>query len=249
MYDQPGVRVPVVFPGQGEGNEDPIAHGAAAVIDNKVGFLAKTEQIDRFTRPDSSEATDIQPGEGCEIFIGGVHRLALTGALAGAVAGDKLYIDADNNVLVAPGEAEGASNEVQKVTVKAKKGNFTLEFDGEKTGNIKFNATAKEVQEALELIDSIDPGDVVAAGGPGDEGGTTPYTCTFGGQYADEDVPALIAAKGTLEEPGEVTVTTTKAGAAGAGVFPLGVIDKVDTAPTPDVAYVNTNALASFITV
>lgn len=249
MYDQPGVRVPVTFPGQGEGNEDPIAHGAPAVVEGKIGFLAKTAQIDRFTRPDSSEATDIQPDEGCEIFIGGVHRLALSGGIAGAVAGDKLYIDADNNVLVDPGEAEGATNEVQKVTVKAKKGNFTLNLDGEVTGNIKFNATAKEVQEALEALPSIDAGDVVVTGGPGDETGSTPYVVTFGGNWADENVPALVAAKGTTEEPGEVTVTTTTAGAAGSGVFPLGVIDKVDTAPTPDVAYVNTNALASFITV
>lgn len=249
MYDQPGVRVPVTFPGQGVEDKDPIAHGAPAVVEGKVGFLAKTKQLDRFDRPDSTEALDIQPDELCELFLGGVHRLSLAGALAGAAAGDKLYIDAANNVLRDPGEAEGASNEVQKVTVKGKKGNFTLTFDGEKTANIKFNATAKEVQEALEAVDSIDPGDVVVTGGPGDEGGTKPYVFTFGGQYADEDVPALVADKGTVEEPGEVTVTTTTAGAAGSGVFPLGVIDKVDTAPTPDLAYVNTNALASFITV
>lgn len=146
MYDQPGIRVPVTFPGQGVGNADPIDHGAPAVVEGKVGFLAKTAQIDRFTRPDSSEATQIQPGEGCEIFVGGVHKLALAGALAGAEVGDKLFIDP-------------ATNEV---------------VDEEK---------AKEMSEA---------------------------------------------------EPAEPA-------------HPLGIVDRIDTAPTPDVAYVNTNALHTFV--
>lgn len=243
MYDQPGSRVPVV-----NDTGSAIPNGAPAVLQGHVGFVEKNQQLDRWVKPGSEEATHVMDEEPCVIFVTDVHALALAGGLSGAAVGDKLYIDsADQTVHLTPA-GTGAKNEVQKVTVKAKKGNFTLNFDGEVTGNIKFNATAKEVQEALEGLSNIDPGDVVVAGGPGDEAGSTPYTVTFGGQYADEDVPALVGTDVTLEEPGEITVTTTTAGVA-AGVLPLGIIDRIDTATTPDTAYVNQSDLKPFLTV
>lgn len=146
MYDQPGVRVPVTFPGGGAENKDPIAHGAAAVLEGKVGFLAKTAQIGRYVDPTASEATEIQPEEDCELFLGGVHPLELAGALEAAKVGDKLFIDPETNTVV---------------------------------------TEAKAIEMAAE-------------------------------------------------EPAEPT-------------HPLGVIDRIDTAPATDVAYVNTNALHTFI--
>jgi hypothetical protein len=248
MYDQPGVRVPVTFPGQGVEAKDPIAHGAPAVVEGKVGFLAFNKQLGRFVDPTSDEATFIQPGDGCEIFIGGTHRLALAGPLAGAAVGDKLYITAENEVL--RNVEDAGTNEKQSVKVDGTGGTHRLEFDGELTDKLAPALTAAELLAEMEELGNIQPGDLEITGGPGGAGGTTPYIFIFKGQYEDTDVPVLISVEEELTGGGAaVTITTTVAGVAGAAVFPLGVIDKVDTAPTPDLAYVNTNALASFITV
>jgi hypothetical protein len=61
---------------------------------------------------------------------------------------------------------------------------FTLTFEGRTTGHINYGAaSAAAVRTALEGLSNINSGDVVVEG---DEGG--PYTVTFQGQYANEDV-------------------------------------------------------------
>lgn len=45
-------------------------------------------------------------------------------------------------------------------------GTFTLTFGGQTTAAIAYNATAAQVQAALELLSSIGTGGVVCAGGP-----------------------------------------------------------------------------------
>lgn len=101
------------------------------------------------------------------------------------------------------------ADEVQKVTLAGVGSGktFSLEFDGAKTATIKGNgeATAAEVQAKLEALPNIDPGDVAVTGATGG-----PFTITFGGQYADEDVPQMV---GTATE-GTATVTTLTAGVA-----------------------------------
>lgn len=62
-----------------------------------------------------------------------------------------------------------------KVTVNATAGNWTITYSGQTTGNIAYNATASTVQTALEALSNLDAGDVLVTGGPGDNGGTTPY--------------------------------------------------------------------------
>lgn len=105
-----------------------------------------------------------------------------------------------------------AFNEQQLVTltgVGAGK-TFTLKYDGVSTGNLGNAATAAEVQAALEGVAGIDPGDVTVTGANGG-----PYTVTFTGNLAGQDVPQL---SGTATE-GTVTVTTVQAG----GPNPLAV--------------------------
>lgn len=240
MYDQPGSRVPVV-----NDTGDALANGAPAYIQGHVGFVEKNTQLDRWVKPGSEEATHVMPDEECVLFVTDVHELALAGGLSGAGLGDKLYIDPADNTVHLTALGTGAKNEVQKVTVKAKKGNFTLEFDGEVTDELKFNATAEEVEVALEALSNIDQ--VTVTGGPGNETGSTPYSITFGGEHADENVSTLVATDVTLDEPGEITVATTTAGVE-AGVLPLGIIDDIDTARTPDVALVNLSDLKPFLT-
>lgn len=97
-------------------------------------------------------------------------------------------------------------DEVQKITIKAKKGNWKAGFDGSSTGNLAFNISAAELQAALEGLPGIDPGDIVVTGGPGDETGTKPYVITFEnpgnmGQITATDV--------SLEEGGDAAEAVT----------------------------------------
>jgi hypothetical protein len=108
----------------------------------------------------------------------------------------------------------GAStSEGQTVTITGTPtgGTYTLTFDSETTAAIAFNATAAAVQAALEALSNVEPGDVVAAGGP--HPGTA-VTVTFGGNYLGENVPQMTAASGSLTggTTPTVTVTTTTAG-------------------------------------
>jgi hypothetical protein len=83
-------------------------------------------------------------------------------------------------------------------------GTFTLTFEGETTAPIDFDATAGDVQAALEALGAIEPGDVEATGGPLPGAAVT---LTFGGQYAGEDIP-------------QVTATSSLTGGTTPGVTP-----------------------------
>lgn len=104
------------------------------------------------------------------------------------------------------------TNEIQSlVATGGTAGDFTLTFDGETTAAIAYNANAAAVQAALEGLSNINPGDVVCAGGPLPG---TAVTITFGGQYADTDVPTLVVADNVTN--GDATITTPTQG-EGAG--------------------------------
>jgi hypothetical protein len=84
--------------------------------------------------------------------------------------------------------SEVRSNEVETIQVNATGGTFTITYGGETTAPINYNASAKKVQEALEALPILKPGDITVTGGPGGEGGGTPYTLTFGGGLAKQAV-------------------------------------------------------------
>jgi hypothetical protein len=111
----------------------------------------------------------------------------------------------------------GGVNEVQSlVATGGTAGTFTLTFIGQTTAPIAFDATAAEVQAALEALSNVNPGDIVAAGGPLP---ATPVTLTFGGQYAGQDVPALVVADSVTD--GDAVITTTTPGVAASEVVEL----------------------------
>lgn len=123
--------------------------------------------------------------------------------------GDVLTVDVDQT-------GTAPTNETQTLTVNATGGNFTVSFDGATTANISGVATAAAVQTALLLLSTLNAGDVVVTGGPGDSGGTTPYTLTFGGRYAGTDVPLATAANVNLSGGGTTAaITAGIAGSAG----------------------------------
>lgn len=86
---------------------------------------------------------------------------------------------------------------------------FTITFDGDTTASIDDDATAAQVQAALEALDSVGEGNVVVTGGPL---ATGPFTVKFVGDLANKNVPAMTTTPtgGT----GTVTVATTTAGGA-----------------------------------
>lgn len=110
-------------------------------------------------------------------------------------------------------------NEVQTVTLNGvTDGTFKLIFDGHPTDGIAFDASAEDVQDALEALDNIAPGDVRVTGSDGG-----PWTIEFAGQYATYDVPVLEADTTDLGgEEREATIFVVVAGTA-----PLNEIQRV----------------------
>lgn len=107
----------------------------------------------------------------------------------------------DGSVFIAPLTADGITsitegtptNEIQTVTITGTPtgGTFTLTFSGQTTAAIAYDAAAAAVQSALEALSNIDVGDVTVGGGAGPG---TPWTVTFGGNYAAQDVTVMTAA-------------------------------------------------------
>lgn len=98
-----------------------------------------------------------------------------------------------------------AVNEVQTLTVTANGGTYTLDYDGEVTTDIAYNAAAATIQTALRALGNIGATDVTVTGSAGG-----PYTITFLNTLAATDV-VLIAAGGDVVDtavvnvPGKVT--------------------------------------------
>jgi hypothetical protein len=89
-------------------------------------------------------------------------------------------------------------NEIERITVNAGGGTFTISHGGDTTGPIAFNASAATVQSALEGLESIGTGNVVVNGGPGGEGGGTPYFVEFRGSLAKSPITPLTTSRSSL---------------------------------------------------
>jgi hypothetical protein len=101
-------------------------------------------------------------------------------------------------------------NEVQTLSVEATAGTFTLEFEGELSAPLTFDASAAELQGALEAISAIGAGNVDVGGQPGG-----PYAIEFTGALAARGVAELSPDPAGLEdgeEPGSASVTISRPG-------------------------------------
>ena len=120
-----------------------------------------------------------------------------------SVSGSLLAQETTESVAISAGR-----NEVQTVTKGTHTGGtFTLDFDGQETAAIDFDASAAEVQTALEALSNIAPGDVAVTG---NEQG--PWTVTFTGTLAAQDVAELIIDGALLTGGAGEAVTTVTAG-------------------------------------
>jgi PKD repeat protein/type 1 glutamine amidotransferase len=100
------------------------------------------------------------------------------------------------------------TNETQTVRVNnATGGTFTLTFSGQTTAPLAYNATAAQVQAALEALSNINPGDVLVTGNA-QPNQTQPVA--FRGQYSETNVPQITGDGSGLTgtTPAVVTATT-----------------------------------------
>jgi hypothetical protein len=110
-------------------------------------------------------------------------------------------------------DVNSVNDETQRLTVSASAGTYKLSFGLDTTADIAFDATAAQLEAALEALPSINAGggSVTVSGGPGDEAGSNPYAIVFsGGPLEETDQPLITIAPGT----------TPLSGGAGAEVVP-----------------------------
>jgi len=107
---------------------------------------------------------------------------------------------------------QAAQNEQQRVALPADVagGTFTLEFDGQTTGNIAYDASAATVEAALEALSNISAGDVVVTGSDGG-----PWTIEFASTYATTNVALLIGDGTNLTGSLSITVAEVTQGSPG----------------------------------
>jgi hypothetical protein len=112
------------------------------------------------------------------------------------------------------------TNGRQTLTVDASGGDYELTLTSrglgahsETTAPITATATAGKVRSSLEALPGIGAGDVAVTGGPGDAGGTQPYTIAFAGTLAGTYVPTLGTTDLSLSGgAAEATVATVEPG-------------------------------------
>lgn len=146
--------------------------------------------------------------------------------VAAGVPGD-ISIDGENAVTFSLSESEtrggnqwgvgpynvvrnnATTNEVQSVTVTGTPtgGTFTLSFQGQQTAPIPYNASAANVQSALEALANLEPADLTVTGGPL----PAAVVVTFKGRYSGSDVPAMTTTGNFVAgtNPAAVVATTT----------------------------------------
>lgn len=86
-------------------------------------------------------------------------------------------------------------NEIERITVNAGGGTFTISHGEDTTGPIAYNASAAEVQKALEELPSIGSGNVIVKGGPG---GENPYIVIFVGALGEAAQSPLTTSHASL---------------------------------------------------
>jgi len=123
------------------------------------------------------------------------------------------------------------SNEQQEIDLDTPtSGTFTLDFMGAgPTAGIAYDALASAVQSALELLSSIDSGDIIVTG-------TAPvFVVEFRGQYLGTDVALIVIDGSSLVDAGSEAVTVLHAGATSWELTFTPALDALDMPTNDDV--------------
>jgi hypothetical protein len=119
--------------------------------------------------------------------------------------------------VVASGPGNDPQNEIQKVSASASAGSFALRYRNtfnegkgaeQTTGAIAFDASAAEMQAALEGLESFAPGDLAVTGAAGG-----PWTVELTGGFADIEIAPFEIANSSLSGGTGATVQTLQEGA------------------------------------
>ena len=111
-------------------------------------------------------------------------------------------------------EGTAGVDEIQTITGTATSGTFTLSYGGETTGALSYDASAADIETALELLTGID--DVTVAGGPL---GTAGITVTFDGASVEQTDVDLLTVNDVDLAGGTVSSEETTKGRAVQGVL------------------------------
>jgi hypothetical protein len=143
--------------------------------------------------------------------------LAQTALKSLEIASSREEVTASGNLVAQAIDNTGAlssvTDEVQALTKSGtvSGGTFTLTYSGQETANIDWDATAAEVQAALEALSNIDPGDVVVSGGPLPN---SRLQIRFSGALEGTDVGAITVDGTNLTGGGSLAISTLRAGGA-----------------------------------
>ncbi len=153
-----------------------------------------------------------------------VHPGSLVISNAPTQSGSAVAISSDGPAPLMVGESvevPGIPAGAKIVAIEA--GKLTLSAAAESTlsgvrlrAGMPFDATAGEVQSALDGLSTIGKGNVVVSGGPGDQTGSSPYEVEFTGSFTNQNVSPLEAdASGLSGGPATATVATLHDGGGG----------------------------------
>lgn len=139
------------------------------------------------------------------------HGVTVDGSLFTSDAAG-ILIPSGTHVSELGGPYQATTEEIQTLT-EGGSGltSFTITFGGQTTESLDDDATAAQVQEALEALSTIGAGNVEVTGGPL---ATGPFSVKFVGDLANTDVAAMT----TTPTGGTGTVVVATATAGGAGV-------------------------------
>jgi hypothetical protein len=108
-------------------------------------------------------------------------------------------------------------DEQQRITITATSGRFKLEFGGNVSKELSFNAVSEEVRDALREIACGGSSCLVVKGGPGNGSGSNPYIVEFASPLATTDVEEIrcVAGSPPLSGASGCAVTTIRNGVNG----------------------------------
>jgi hypothetical protein len=120
--------------------------------------------------------------------------------------------------------ASAGTNEVQTITIDATGGTFTVTYAGQTTAAVAYNAAAGTLEDALEALSNIAPGDVQVT-----KAGSV-FTLTFGGTLGKQNIaPVTTDASSLTGGAGTAAVATTTPGVAAATTLAVDAL----TGPVP----------------
>jgi DNA-binding beta-propeller fold protein YncE len=110
------------------------------------------------------------------------------------------------------GKLLNAADAVQRLTVDAKGGTFTLNLSGNVTGPIRSRAPAVAVEKAIAALYIVGRGNVKVSAARGRLGDPASYTVTFTGDLRDSEREEMTCSDSHLKDGGSCAVTTISKG-------------------------------------